>query len=388
MRVSECPKYLYIHWPFCASKCSYCDFVSFAKHDGFERAYHDALCNEIRHFARTCTGPIQTIFLGGGTPSLYPLELLRDLFKTIHDCFNTSNLHEVTIETNPRDITKERLTVWRDVGINRLSMGVQVLDDQVLQILNRPQTTQCVHDAMALIPKYFENISIDLILGIPGVTPEVWQDTLDQAVCWPIKHVSVYMLTIYEKTPLFFKIAGGEIDEPDNDELAQMYEQTVDFLEKQGFEQYEISNFAKPGYKSIHNQAYWDRKSYMGFGLSAASFDGKRRMLNTKNLGKYLTFWQNGDPEGDSVPQTKEIIDEKSAILEELMLGLRQKKGVGLHRMVYLLKNRHIDLLDQKVSCLKKQKLVEEKSGKIFLTRRGMIVENEVVLSLFSVFDS
>ncbi|MFA6527891.1 MAG: radical SAM protein, partial [Candidatus Babeliales bacterium] len=180
---STYPEHIYIHWPFCTSKCVYCDFISFQDHAGFETDYHKALCSEISVWASTLdattTKPVLTIFIGGGTPSLYPLPLMADLFSTLRSSFDCSQLKEVTIECNPSDITEERLDAWVSLGINRISMGVQILDDRILELLNRKQRIRDVEKALSMIPKYFSNISIDLILGLPGVTKDTWFSTIE-----------------------------------------------------------------------------------------------------------------------------------------------------------------------------------------------------------------
>ncbi len=378
------PEHLYIHWPFCASKCSYCDFVSFMQHGQYQEQYHAALCKEIatvcqRAQQTTQRPPVKTIFLGGGTPSLYPLELLPELFATLRNHVDLSTLVEATIEANPADITEECLSAWQELGINRLSMGVQCLDDTVMQALNRQQTVADIQRAIRIAPKYFSNLSIDLILGLPGVTSAQWFETLTTVVDWPIKHISVYFLMVYEKTPLYFSIQQGKTVLSDDETLTDMYVKTVHFLEQHGFFQYEISNFAQNGYHSVHNCAYWDRKPYHGFGLGAASFDGLCRMTNTANL---MTYLQSDGPEGFIVEQTVEKLTQEQTLLEHLMLGLRQKKGINLHHMVYFESEDSRSRFNTKVQNLIREGLLEERDGAIRLTLQGMMLENEVIVQL------
>jgi oxygen-independent coproporphyrinogen-3 oxidase len=368
-------EHLYTHWPFCNKKCWYCDFISFEKHKEFVDKYHNALCNEIEKFAKekkALIGKIKTIFIGGGTPSIYPEKLFKKIFKILHKNFDLTKLIEVTIESNPSDINKEKLELWKSVGINRLSVGVQILDEKILQKVNRIQKNQSTYNALELAPKYFKNISVDLILGLPGTTRKKWFKTLEFVTSKPIKHVSVYFLTIYEKTPLYFKIKDGSLAVLPDDKMASIYEETIDFLKDKNFFQYEISNFSKTGYESIHNRAYWDRKYYRGFGLSAASFYGKKRLVNSNNLIKYI---------GSKRPAMEESLDREKVFLEELMLGLRQNKGVDLHDMIYSLVEGQQIKIKEKISNLKQRGLIEEKNGRVVLTVRGMILENEVVLN-------
>lgn len=378
----RCPEHLYFHWPFCSKKCHYCDFVAFQNHEQFQDAYHETLCCEVETFARLTNAlqtPIKTIFMGGGTPSLYDTTQMAELFALLHDRYNLSQLEEASIEVNPADVEEERLDAWRECGFTRLSIGVQALDDELLARLNRRQRTQDVFKTMKLAPKYFDRMSIDLILGMPGVSQQQWKDTLAQAMDWPIQHISIYFLTIHEKTPLYFKVERGEHILPPDESVIEMYQYTIEFLARHGFEQYEISNFAKPGAESTHNKAYWDRKPYKGFGIGSSSFDGKSRFTNHKNLPDYLALYKN---RSIIVYDTKEALTDQQALLEHLMLGLRQRNGVGLHSMVYLLNEDQKVRFFTQVQELIKASLLEEINGNIRLTIRGMILENEVVISL------
>ena len=375
--------HLYIHWPFCHSKCHYCDFVAFQNHTEFQDTYHQALCNEIITFAQQYPSKhsISTIFLGGGTPSLYPLPLLEQLFDTLRRHYDCSKLQEVTIEANPTDITDSSLTTWQSIGINRLSIGVQCLNDDVLQKLNRHQTINDVYHALDRAPRYIDNISIDLILGLPEITEKQWFDTLRQVVQWPIKHVSVYFLTVHEKTPLYFKLKQGTMHILHDEALVSLYEQTVELLEKYGLQQYEISNFAKPGFASLHNTAYWDRKSYKGFGIGASSFDGHQRSTNTNNLSTYLTHTQSIPT---TPPSTCETIDKEQELLELLMLGLRQKKGVDLHHMIYFVHSDRSHGFEQRLTECIHEGFIEQHENTIRLTIKGMALENEVIIYLIT----
>jgi len=378
-------QHLYIHWPFCHTKCRYCDFVAFERHDAYHDAYHRILCKEIEAYAqqyeKSNKQPITTIFLGGGTPSLYPLHLFNELFTTLKNNYNCSSLQEVTIESNPTDITEERMEQWREHGISRLSLGIQCLNDDVLLKLNRRQRTRDVFNAITIAPKYFDNISVDLILGLPGVTTSAWFDTLEQTLSWPIKHISIYFLTIHEKTPLFFDLQQGLTTLEDDQFIVDLYNQTVNSLEKRGFYQYEISNFAKKGYTSQHNLAYWNRKPYKGFGISAASFDGKERTTNTNNLGQYLAS-SNGSI--FYVSNTHEILTQEQEFLELLMLDLRQKTGFDLQRMVYFESTHNINQFNETVLQLVSAGLLEIQNNTICLTVKGMVLENEIITQLLS----
>ncbi len=373
---------LYIHWPFCTTKCHYCDFVAFEQHGDFQDRYHLALIKEIKTFAATIphnNKKISTIFIGGGTPSLYPLDAYQELFNTLHSCFNLSELKEVSMEANPADITEEKLDAWDSYGITRLSIGVQVLDDEVLFKLNRRQRSLDVFNAAHLIPKYFDNFSFDFIIGLPGVSEATWKNTIKQALQWPLKHVSIYFLTVHEKTPLYFKVASGKIILPDDDVIVTAYEWTIKQLLEAGFEQYEISNFARPGNESVHNKGYWDYKLYKGFGVGACSFDGQRRFTNEKNLTRYLQKIENNEIEQ---LETYEILTPEQKKIELWMLGLRQKKGLLTEEMTKLLSKEEKQKFFDNVEKLKSQNFLHEYDNKLSLTTKGMILENEVLLKL------
>jgi oxygen-independent coproporphyrinogen III oxidase len=375
------PRHLYIHWPFCHSKCAFCDFVAFQNHEEFQEAYLQALCREITTY---CAGyqaqdrTVSTIFIGGGTPSLCPLGAFQQIFNTLRQACDVTSLQECSIEANPSDITQERLEVWRESGVNRLSIGVQCLDDTVLRRLNRTQQISDVERALTLAPRYFDNLSVDLILGLPGIAEQAWRQTIAHVVTWPIKHLSVYFLMLHEKTPLAFARDNGLVQLMEEPALVDLYTWTVHELERHGFIQYEISNFSKPGYESVHNRAYWDRKPYRGFGVGAASFDGLARQVITNNLTAYLTAGQG------LVPQSSEVLTEQQVFLEHVMLGLRQKKGLDLQGMVYFLNDCQKTEFTSKITDLIAAGLMEEYGGGVRLTLKGMVVENEVVVWLTS----
>lgn len=375
-------KHLYIHWPFCESKCHFCDFVSFQNHDEFVNSYHQALCKEITRFCKDhdCNRePVQTLFLGGGTPSLYPKPLLQELFDLLHKNFDMTNMQEATIEVNPKGVTKEDLACWKRLGINRVSIGVQILADNILKDLHRKQTCKDVFDLIKIVPDYFDNVSVDLMLGLPGTDRDIWENTLKTVMSWPIQHVSIYLLMVYNKTPLFFKCKNSNMKVLHDSDVIDMYEWTVSCLQDCGFDQYEISNFAKKGFESKHNKAYWDRVAYKGFGLGASSFDGKARFVNENNLFYYIKHCneQHGVPEG-----FREVLSPEQEFLEVLMLGLRQKKGVDLHDMLYFLKGEQKTDFLHGIKNLEQKSLIQNRGGRIYLTLKGMLLENEVILSL------
>jgi len=377
---------LYIHWPFCAAKCHYCDFVAMQDHHNFSRQYHEALCNEIRSFVAARPhvrgAAIKTIFFGGGTPSLYPLPLLEELFVLLHDLFDLSGVEEISLEVNPGGQTIDHFATWKRLGINRLSVGVQVLDDEVLKRLNRPQATSEVLAFFEVAPLYIENLSADCIIGLPGVTGEVWRSSIERLLVLPLKHFSLYFLTVHENTPLYHGVKAGHITIPQDEEVLAQYRWTTERLARVGFEKYEISNFALPGCESKHNQGYWDRLTYYGFGIGAASFDGLRRCTNKKKLTGYLAHFAVPDADIDAWHTGKELLTHQQEVLEELMLGLRQRKGVGLHRMIYLCSLAQTQSFETIRDRLVVDGYLEVIDAHLRLTPQGQIIENEVIIQL------
>jgi oxygen-independent coproporphyrinogen-3 oxidase len=361
---------LYIHWPFCPYKCHFCPFVALASHDQFMERYHKALLLEIEQFARerAHNTPIKTIHFGGGTPSTYPPALLLDIVRILKRSFIIEPTAEIALEINPGTVSDAKIAAWRAAGINRLSIGVQSINDRVLQALNRHQTAKQVFDLLDKVALFFDNISIDLILGLPGISVLEWQELLKTAIQWPIKHISVYFLTVHENTPLYFKVQANQVVLPADEEMVTAYEYTCAFLAEHGFEQYELSNFAKLGYASRHNSAYWDREPYKGFGIGACSFDGMVRSQNEKNIMKYMEVCERQE----SAVTFFEQLTEKQIALERLMLGLRRPQGIS------------VELIDNLATLeqLMHDGYLEYHGTQVRLTRRGLAVENEILAQL------
>lgn len=371
---------LYIHWPFCPYKCHFCPFVAIAGQDKFMQQYHDALKKEIQIFAAQTAQKqeLDTIFIGGGTPSTWPDDLLLDISGTLEDVFQINAQAEITIEVNPGTVRIEQLEVWKRAGINRLSIGVQSLKDGVLNNLNRKQSNADVFWVLEHAHKVFDNISVDLILGLPGVSEQEWKDLIAQAVTWPIKHISVYFLTVHEETPLYFRVKKNEVNLHTDDHMIDLYEWTVAHLAEHGFAQYEISNFAKEGYRSRHNSIYWERKPYKGFGLGACSFDGNSRFQNQKNLMKYL---QAIAADQDHL-QFRESLTSAQVHLEKVMLGLRKSEGIALETIVENCTPEQKESFVTTIKYLQDSKFVHLRNDRVVLTPTGLGVQNDIAARL------
>jgi len=342
--------------------------------------YHAALKQEIVRFGKLDRPnmPIQTVFFGGGTPSTYPPKLLLDISDILRSTFNFDPNCEMTIEVNPGTVTEEKLQIWKQVGITRLSIGVQSLDDTVLHALGRRQSARDVFELLDKAQHFFENISVDLIIGLPGVSADAWKSFIKTIVTLPIKHISSYFLTVHEDTPLYFGVKTNKIVLPPDDSVVDLYQWTVEELAYHGFYQYEVSSFARERFQCKHNSVYWQRKPYKGFGMGACSFDGKSRFQNTKNLGQYLTLNETGE----SLTVFNETLTDAQAHLEMIMLGLRQSKGIALEQLLDGLLAPQQQKLQAEIAQLCAIGYIEQKDTHIRLTGKGLAVEHELIVKL------
>ena len=371
---------LYIHWPFCPYRCHYCPFVALASHDPFMERYHNALVKEIELFGSQYTEklPLDTIYFGGGTPSTYPDHLLIDMFGILRKYFIFDENTEITLEVNPGTVRPEQLPLWKKLGINRMSIGVQSLNDAVLQKLNRLQKATDVYALLDNAPQYFDNISVDVILGLPDVSRTEWENLLAKIVTWKITHLSMYVLEVHDSTPLFFNVATKKVTLPCDDDVVNAYYWSREFLARHGFSQYEVSSFARLGKESRHNTTYWERRPYRGFGLGACSFDGTSRLQNEKNLMKYLESIEQNNYK----PLSVETITKDQIYVEKIMLGLRRTKGVCWKEISSDLNSEQQHKIRLTINMLQEQKLITENNGRLQLTPAGLVVENEIITRL------
>ena len=322
---------IYVHIPFCESKCIYCDFASSVCNLEIKRKYFESLISEIKN-CRYKRG-VSTIYFGGGTPSSVDAKDIKKVLETVYENFDIDKNAEITIECNPNSATFEKLKEYRKMGFNRISFGVQSLHDETLKLIGRRHNSMQAFEAIDNAKKAgFKNISADLMIGLPGQSEEDLISDAEKLVNLNIKHISAYMLQVEENTPLFKKVESGEIIVPDEDECVKMYEALVKFLAKNGLNRYEISNFSKEGWNSRHNINYWKLGKYLGFGLAAHSFINNTRIANSRYMLDYLN--RKGI--------CKEKIDNKEHVVELIMLGLRCDVGVDtekLFKLGYNIKN-------------------------------------------------
>jgi oxygen-independent coproporphyrinogen-3 oxidase len=370
---------IYIHIPFCKSRCSYCDFATDVwRSDEAVEQYVSALCLEIEKFDRPLTRAVQTdtIYFGGGTPSLLSSFQLEKILKSIDLKFNIDPTSEITLEMNPATVSLEKLNDFRSLGVNRASFGVQTFNDRSLKLLARGHDANDARKTFDLLRKSgFENISFDLIAGLPHQTLADWKLNLSEAMSLAPEHISLYILEIHEATPLAEQIRSKRQPQPDEDLAGEMYEVMLDKLAANGYEQYEISNFAKPGFESKHNSKYWRCEPVFGFGVSAHSFDGvSTRFSNERDTAKYVELIENAN---SPVAELNELtLDQISG--ENAFLRLRMTNGLEFGefklRFGIDLPAKYKAEFDQ----MSDLGLIELGSQSIKLTRKGMVYSNEV----------
>ncbi len=319
---------LYIHIPFCDHKCIYCDFYSIITSDNVQ-SFLRALKKEIEYFAKLYSNDriFTSIFFGGGTPSLMEPQYLDEILKHLKKHFTVDDKAEVTMETNPGTVNKTKLKQFKEAGINRISIGIQSFDEDELKFLTRIHDKQtAIHTVYNAADVGFENISVDLIFNLPKQTKEKWIDNLETAITLPIKHISTYSLILERGTILNKMVLDKKVKMQDDDYDADLYETTIDFLISKGFYQYEVSNFTKPGYECVHNNAYWRYRDYLSFGTSSHSFVDGKRWWNYSSLKKYISEIELNN----HAIMNSEIISKEQMHDEYVMLALRSS-GLDLN---------------------------------------------------------
>jgi putative oxygen-independent coproporphyrinogen III oxidase len=367
---------LYIHIPFCISKCHYCDFYSLTSISAVPD-FLDALFKEMERY-RNQFNLFDTVYFGGGTPSLLSPQQLESILISVQKNFNLIANLEITVETNPADLDQSSLELMREIGINRINIGVQSFDEKILKFLGRRHSVKQAISAVEASRKAgFHNIGLDLIYGVPAQDIESWLDTLKQAVAFSPEHISCYQLTLESKTPLGIRYQAGEFSIPGEELQYEFFMKTSEFLEDAGYIHYEVSNFALgTEYTSRHNQKYWDHSPYLGLGPSAHSFQDNRRWWNHPSLDRYLAAISAGN-----LPiEETEILTMEQLRLEALYLGLRTKKGLSLQDF----ENRyHYDLFTEKKEILDKlteEGLISLRDGYLFPTKTGLAIADSLSL--------
>ena len=373
------PAGVYVHVPFCAVRCTYCDFPTVAGRDDMTEPYLVALEREISLFQRDVPREVDSIYVGGGTPSRLRPDQMARLLEVVHRQFRVADDAEVSVEANPESLTAQRVAGYRAAGVTRLTIGVQSLDDRVLASVGRAHDASRARQAVELAREAgVPHVGIDLIAGLPGEALDRWPASLERAAAWGADHASVYLLETDKDTPLARGVRHGRIRVEDDDAMARAYAATVQALEQHGFELYEISNFARPGGRSRHNLKYWTDAPYAGFGVGAHGYASGRRRGNRRDLDGYL-----GDLAAGRDPLAEEDAwDRDRRLAEALVLGLRLRDGVDLD----LLGARYgVDLLARHAAAWERAAdggLLVREGGRVRLTADGRLRSNELFAEL------
>jgi oxygen-independent coproporphyrinogen-3 oxidase len=370
---------LYVHIPFCVRKCFYCDFNSGPAGEAARSAYVETLCREIAQ-SPWAGKQARTVFFGGGTPSELTVAQLGCITRQLRATFRFEPSSEWSIETNPGTVTRELLRGMREIGFNRISLGVQSFHDHHLSALGRIHTAEEARQAFRWAAEAgFENRNLDLIFGLPNQTRGEWAADLEETVRLRPEHVSLYGLIVEEKTEFGRRHAAGRLPLPEEDSVAEMYEMTLDGLAAAGYHQYEISNFARPGCECRHNRVYWQNDPYLGFGISAASFLEGERWSNTPSTRVY----RDRVEAGLSAAEPGERLDGRSAVGEALMLGLRLNEGVDLRQMSARYDCDVPELFHVEFERWIDRGLLEATNDRrLRLTRAGLLLSNNVFADL------
>ncbi|NOS85887.1 MAG: radical SAM family heme chaperone HemW [Ignavibacteria bacterium] len=370
---------IYLHIPFCDTKCIYCDFYSITNHSK-KAEFLNSIKKEIQFYTKQLADrKFDSIFFGGGTPSLLSYDEFTAIFDELYKSYNISDDTEITIEANPGTLDLEKLEVFKKLPINRISFGVQSFIDSELQFLTRIHSAkQAKESILAAKAAGFENINLDMIFALPGQTMDSWKYNLDEAIKLGTKHISAYSLIFEKGTMLYSMRDKGQVQNADIELEQEMYEYTMQQLSDAGYRQYEISNYTKPGYECRHNLKYWTLEEYISFGPSASSYIGNKRWTNIKNIGRYIELVDSGKPAHDFI----ETIDKDTSVTEHIMLGLR---SVGINFEDFR-KKHNIDFesaYTAPIETLITNGYAVKDAQSISLTRKGYAVCDEIVATLF-----
>lgn len=381
---------IYIHIPFCKQACHYCDF-HFSTQLGKKETMVHAIAKELVLRKREVDDEVETIYFGGGTPSVLSTEEIEFLIQTVYDNYKVIDYPEITLEANPDDLVSSRapacrtdrqsrdlFSEYKKAGINRLSIGIQSFFDEDLKLMNRAhdagEAEQCIKEAT----QYFDNITVDLIYGIPGMDNERWKANIQKALDFGLPHISSYALTVEPRTALKKFIEKGVVPDVDDEQAQEQFHILVEMLGAEGFVNYEISNFGKPDYFSKNNTAYWLGKTYLGVGPSAHSFDGKHRSWNIRNNPTYIKSIEEG-----VLPMEIETLSTTDRYNEYVMTGLRTIWGVDLGRIALEFGEDYLKYLKQQAAKFLEQGLLVLEGGKLLTTKKGKFLADGIASDLF-----
>lgn len=369
---------IYIHIPFCRQACTYCNF-HFTTSLRYKDELVKALAKEAEAEKDYLNGEtVDTVYFGGGTPSLLDISDLGFLMSELKKHYPVATDAEVTLEANPDDVSKEKLQAWKAPGINRLSIGIQSFFEEELRWMNRAHNAELAVNSLQLAREEFENITIDLIYGSPLLTDEMWKQNVRTALGYNIKHLSCYALTVEERTPLHKNILLNKSVDVDNDKQARQFLLLMQWLRNAGYEHYEVSNFAKPGFRSRHNSSYWKGTSYLGLGPSAHSFNGKERRWNVANNSVYLKNINENAPQREV-----ETLTASQQLNETVMISLRTMEGIDLCKIERKWGEEERKRLERALAKYIDHGLVQMNNGHAQLTDEGMLRADGTASDLF-----
>ena len=377
------PTAIYIHIPFCAKHCAYCDFNTYVEkaQAAIVGRTTDAICRDIERTAGELREvlplrPIETVFLGGGTPTFLSGEQLAQILRTVRGYFPFAENAEISSEANPGSSDAAKFDAMREAGFNRLSVGVQAFDDTLLTALDRFHTAGEAENALTLARKAgFANLNLDLMFGLPLQTMTHWQSTLERALALGTEHLSLYALTLEAGTRFERLYAGGKLELPNEDDELSMYERSIEILTAAGYEHYEVSNFARPGFRSRHNQVYWRNEAYLGFGPGAVSYVGGRRWKRERLPNRYAEKVEAGL----DLSVESETLDADGALGETMMLGLRLRQGLPMQRIRDRFGVEPLEKFAAQIEALTKRGLMETQNDILKLTHHGLLLANDAL---------
>lgn len=373
---------IYIHIPFCKVACHYCNF-HFSTNKSNQNDFVKALLQEIVLQQDYLKNEIvETIYFGGGTPSVLPVEVILEIIQALQHTYYIAQPVEITLEANPDDLSKEKIKAFKTIGINRFSLGIQSFFDEDLQWMNRAHTAANAKEILQQIcDEGFENTTVDLIYGIPGMSNERWKENLQTLIKYNIPHVSAYCLTVEPKTALHKMMVTQQSPPLNEAQAAEHFESLINFLTEQGYEHYEISNFAKPGHYSKHNTAYWQGKKYLGLGPSAHSFNGSSRSWNIAHNIKYIKSLLKEN----KVPFEEETLTEQNRFNELLMTGLRTQWGINLEEINSKFSEEIITDFMQELQAYLNNEFVIIEKGFLKLSHKGKFIADRIISDLMAV---
>ena len=374
---------IYIHIPFCTEKCIYCDFYSLTKHENQIDSFIQSLCKEIKITSQKVNIDwiIDTIFIGGGTPSLLEPRHMEKIICNLDNNFNINHLDEFTIEANPGEFKVEKMKSFKEMGVNRISFGFQSLDDNILKFLTRWHSSKdCIQSYQNARKVGFENINIDMIFGIPGQSVLQWKKDLDYIIDLSPEHISAYSLTVEQRTPLHKYVASNKITMPHEKIDIDMYAHTMNALNSNQYKQYEISNYSKKGKECKHNLHYWKREPYLAFGPSAHGYYSNKRYWNTRNLKKYIKLLNSNKLPIDN----SEILSKENIFNEMVLNGLRISEGINISHIKSQFNTKTFNALLAKSNDW--SNYIEINKKHIKLNKKGYFIADEITLDFMSSY--